>query len=95
MLTAAAASMLTAAYEQLRHDATGPSEQGASPRGLAIFLRQGMVAWMHACISVVSTPAANPPDRAGVALTLCPSVQHEVVDVLAAMALTTALEVTP
>ena len=85
--------MLADAYEQLRHEATGPSGRGGSLRGLAILLRQGMVAWMHACATVAPEPAALLPSRRGVAVPTCPNVQREVIDVLAAMALTTAQEV--
>jgi hypothetical protein len=85
--------MLADAYEQLRHDATGPSECGGSLRGLAILLRQGMVAWMHACATVAPAADALSPSRLGVAVPACPNLQREVIDVLAAMALTTAQEV--
>jgi hypothetical protein len=84
--------MLTDAYERLRHDATGRSGYGSSLRGLAILLREGMVAWMHACATVVAAPAALSPPRPGIAVPVCPNVQREVIDVLATMALTTALE---
>jgi hypothetical protein len=53
-----------------------------------------MVAWMRACASVVPAPPASPVAPAGIPVPLCPSVQREVVDVLAAIALTTGLEVT-
>jgi hypothetical protein len=52
-----------------------------------------MVAWMHACATVAPEPAALLPSRRGVAVPTCPNVQREVIDVLAAMALTTAQEV--
>lgn len=86
--------MLADAYEQLRQDATGPSGRGSSLRGLAILLRQGMVAWMHACVSAAPTTAALLPPRPGTAVPVCANAQREVIEVLATMALTTALEVT-
>jgi hypothetical protein len=52
-----------------------------------------MVAWMRACASIMSAPAAPTVAPVGTAVPLCPSLQREVVDVLAAIALTTALEV--
>lgn len=86
--------MLADAYEQLRHDATGASGRGGGLRGLAILLRQGMVAWMHACATAAPTTPVLLPPRPGTAVAVCPNAQREVIDVLATMALTTALEVT-
>jgi hypothetical protein len=53
-----------------------------------------MVAWMHACATAAPTTAALLPPRSGTAVAVCPNAQREVIDVLATMALTTALEVT-
>ena len=39
---------LTAHYEQLRRDAMSRSSRSGGGLGLALFLRRGMTAWMHA-----------------------------------------------
>jgi hypothetical protein len=39
---------LVARYERLRRDALGSPSPGDEGFGLALFLRQGMTAWMHA-----------------------------------------------
>jgi hypothetical protein len=84
--------MLADAYEQLRHDATIASVCVGGLHGLAILVRKGMAAWMHACVAATSSMPA--PSIASVDGVCVPAeVQREVVDVLATMALTTALEV--
>ena len=78
------------AYEDLRARAAGSSSSGGL--GMALFLGQGMVAWMQACSWVASTAPDN--------LRRCPTVggplpddlRGEVVLVLAAMALNQAPE---
>jgi len=82
--------MLVDAYERLRHDALMAATRGGGLRGLAILIRQGMAAWMQACASA-ATAAVSP--TAGNGMRMPPSVEREVIDVLAAMALTTAMEV--
>jgi hypothetical protein len=84
--------MLADAYEQLRHGVVDRSGRGDSLQGLAIIMRKGMAAWMHACMTAAPAPAAVPPSRA-TTVPVSPNVQREVVDVLAAMALRTGLEV--
>lgn len=80
-------------YEQLRCDAVGAAAAAIrSVRGLAILLRQGMAAWIHACSAVTSSAAASPPVAAD-DMCMPASVQREVIDVLAAMASATAWEV--
>src|SRR6266404_2489491 len=84
---------LTSAYEDLRRQAAECSSSGGL--GMAIFLDQGMVAWMLACSWVASTHPNN--------LQRCPStvapvpdeLRGEIVLVLAAMALNQAPEVYP
>jgi hypothetical protein len=83
--------MLVDAYEQLRHDAIIAPTRGGSLRGLAILIRKGMVAWMHACATAAVASAV--PPAAGNGVRMPPGVQREVIDVLAAMALGTAMEV--
>jgi hypothetical protein len=63
--------------------------------GMAIFLSQGMVAWMLACTWVAST---NPDNGRRCPITAAPlpdELRGEIVLVLAAMALKQAPEVRP
>ena len=58
-----ASSDLTEQYEQLRLEATGRSEHSAQGLGLALFLRRGMAAWMHAwsqCAADLGAPDRSP-----------------------------------
>lgn len=82
--------MLAGAYERLRRDAVNPPAYEVSLHGLAIFTRKGMAAWMKACVMLA--PAAD-VSQAPATGALFPSIQRDVVDVLAAMALRTATEV--
>lgn len=89
----AAPQALICAYEKLREQAVGSLSSGGL--GMALFLGQGMVAWMHACSWVASTAPEN--------LRRCPAnsdplpddLRGEVVLVLAAMAFNHAPEVHP
>jgi hypothetical protein len=67
---------LTQAYETLRERRL--SRCGETTPGLAIFLQQGMVAWMEICSAVL--PAAAVPTR-----TETGSLPGEVVTVMAQM----------
>jgi hypothetical protein len=52
-------------YEALRAQATGQRPDITTPRGLALFLRQGMPAWISAwsdCAPVTSTTAPRVPN---------------------------------
>ena len=84
--------MLADAYERLRRDAVETSGRAGGLQGLAVLIRKGMVSWMDACASAASTPAAVSPPR-GSAMPWPQDLQREVVDVLAAMALSRAVEV--
>lgn len=46
-------------YEQLRRDALSQGHGISSGFGLALFFRQGMVAWMRACSRAVTPPACE------------------------------------
>jgi hypothetical protein len=85
--------MLVDAYEQLRHDAIIAPTRGGSLRGLAILIRKGMVAWMHACATAAAAAVVVVPPAVVDGVRMPPGVQREVIDVLAAMALGTAMEV--
>jgi hypothetical protein len=62
---------------------------------MALFLGQGMVAWMHACSWVASTTPDNVRRCPTVSGPLPNDLRGEVVLVLAAMALNQAPEVHP
>jgi hypothetical protein len=81
------------AYEDLRQQATDGSSSGGL--GMALFLSQGMVAWMRACSWVSSTTPDNLRRCPTAAVSLPNDLRGEVVLVLAAMALNQASEVRP
>jgi hypothetical protein len=81
----ASAVELIRGYEALRAEAVGKPPV-TTPRGRAVLLRDGLVAWMRALPP--STPAARtggPPTDAPAIVTA--GLRRELVDVLAAMAL--------
>lgn len=82
MKITATATEVAQAYEALRAQAVGQTPT-ATPRGLALFLRVGLVGWMPAC-----APLASPP-RTGDNRPSAPRVEldGELVRVLAEMAL--------
>jgi hypothetical protein len=90
---AAEPEALISAYEDLRRQAAQCSI--ADGLGMAIFLGQGMAAWMLACSCVTCT---NPDSLRGCPITASPlpdDLRGEIVLVLAAMALKQGLEVHP
>lgn len=74
---------LTKGYEALRAFALGQGTEDPTPRGLAVFLRKGMAAWMGAWIRLEPSPWDAPRswERSGGPLS------GEVALVLAGMAL--------
>jgi hypothetical protein len=81
---------LVARYEALRQDVVGSSSCHHTVRGLALFMRKGMAAWMknvedeplcHAAIPATSSVPRMPA-----------SMEQSLIDIVAAMALATALE---
>jgi len=84
---------LTSAYEDLRRQAAECSSSGGL--GLAIFLDQGMVAWILACSWVASTNPDNSRRCPTTAAPLLDELRGEIVLVLTAMAVTQAPEVYP
>lgn len=76
---------LAQAYEALRAQALGQTP-AITPRGLALFLRVGLAAWMPACAPLGST---IPPTRASDGRPRMPLVEldAELVRILAEMAL--------
>lgn len=77
-------------YERLRDAATG-TRDAVDLQGLGVLIRKGMAAWMAACAVVPTATQPNSPDARAPML---PRTQRDVVDVLAAMVLTIAPEVT-
>jgi hypothetical protein len=88
----AAPPRLTAQYEELRAQAVAGSAAVATPLGLAVFLRRGLVAWLAICMQL-TPPAARTvrtaePSRPPAVVPA--SVHAEAVRVLASMALAAA-----
>jgi hypothetical protein len=86
---------LADAYERLRLAATAAESQQrtASLQGLGVLICKGMAAWMRACSTVTASSVVAPPTTVSDVVQMLPSVRHEVVDVLAAIALTITPEV--
>jgi hypothetical protein len=61
-------------------------------QGLGILIRRGMAAWMHACAAITPSGARSTSTVGDFARVL-PNLQHDVAEVLAAMALTITTEV--
>lgn len=84
---------LAEGYERLRDAARNRSRPLDGIAGLAIFVRNGMAAWMAACASVTPTMIGSAPKERGVPMPLLHH-QRDVIDVLATMVLTNTQEVT-
>ena len=84
MTITASADDLAQGYEALRAEALGRLS-AITPRGRAVLLHRGLVAWMRAL------PPATPAPRAGRSIDapaiVAAGVRRELVDVLTAMAL--------
>jgi hypothetical protein len=84
MSVTASAEDLTRGYEALRAEAVG-TLPAITPRGRAVLLHRGLVAWMRAL------PPATPAPRAGRSIdalaVVAAGLRRELVDVLTAMAL--------
>lgn len=86
VLDAIAPREWTARYEQLRRDALNRGSDVSSGIGLAVFLRQGLRAWMRACGSVL-TPSVNQVAQPASVSALPFDVRPETVLILAGMLL--------
>jgi len=81
-------------YEQLREEVLGQAEGRSSPRGLALLMRQGVVAWMLAVVgdsTIEDTPRRgliDPLERAS------ECAEAEVVNIVAGIAMSNLKEVT-
>jgi hypothetical protein len=81
-------------YEALRAQATGEYRCIATPRGLALFLRQGMPGWMLAWLDCASVTRLATPEQPADKGNRLPGASHsEVAMVLVSMALRTQQEV--
>src|SRR5229473_1317620 len=78
---------LDASYEQLRHAALHARAE-AFPLGLGVLTGKGVTAWRHALASLASVTPAAGPLPAGGAPALPAGLAAELINVLAAMALT-------
>ena len=79
---------LAACYETLRQEVMTPGDRRHAVRSLALLMRKGMAAWMNG-VEEVSVRAA-----ATSTITRCmpEGIEQRLVDIVATMALTTALE---
>ncbi len=85
-------SPLVAEYEQLRSAALGTTAAGLPGRGLAVFVRRGLAAWMHVAGAVRSSSgASSPPPSSSCVVTAVPEVAApEMVTILTRMVLAAA-----
>ena len=87
---------MTAQYEQLRRDAlSGRSGQAIAP-GLALFVRNGMMAWMRAWSPYLRNAEAEttPPSSASHAAPLCSlEIREQLTAILAGVILSQRWEV--
>jgi hypothetical protein len=78
---------LTDHYEELRRQVSSPSKGSNSPKGLALFLHQGMPAWIWAWTRYTGAPAPRlPQPRADDAALLPETLHAQVAMVLTNMA---------
>ena len=93
------AAVLTAHYEALRAQAVGEPCDMTSARGLAVFLRRGLAAWLALCGELLVRPVDVPARRTLFARpsgqTPGPVPTREAVQILARMALAAARKGAP
>lgn len=83
--------MLAKHYEALRLNAMGAGESHLAARGRALLMRQGMAAWMR-CVTALPAPVAAPAamvNEPGMPA----GIGHQLVNILATMALASLAEV--
>ena len=85
-IRAGAREALAPGYEELRRAALGGAAGSGRGRGLALFLRSGMAAWMETCAALV--PSREAPPRAADPPVVPLDLRLEVATLLAEMALT-------
>jgi hypothetical protein len=80
---------LAARYEALRREVVDPEGCRHAVPGLALFVRQGMAAWMKGVEEAPIHHAAIP--TASAAPRILAGIERNLIDIVAAMALATAL----
>ena len=78
---------MTEGYEALRAQATGVGTAPTTARGLALFLRSGLAAWMTAWRQLVAAPSSPPAARPAEQLATAFRLGPELAVVLTEMAL--------
>ena len=76
---------LIAQYEELRRDALSQQSERVAGLGLALFLRQGMGAWMRGCADYVHRAEAPPPPLFSPSAPLPLEVRAQLAVILAGM----------
>lgn len=76
---------LTARYEQLRGDALDRTGLPAHGFGLALFLQQGMAAWMRAWLGSTNEPQTPSASSAPLAVPLPSAVRAQLTLIVASM----------
>jgi hypothetical protein len=85
---------LSLRYEALRAQALGGCRRSGNPMGLALLMRQGLPAWMHAWSAVATVPGGSLPRlETQEPATAGQSHEVELVMVLASMVLKNRVEV--
>jgi hypothetical protein len=79
---------LAACYETLRQEVMAPGDRRHTVRSLALLMRKGMAAWMKGVEEVPVRAAATPAS----VRRMPEGIERSLVDIVATMALTTALE---
>lgn len=79
---------LAARYETLRQEVMAPGDRRHTVRSLALLMRQGMAAWMKSVEEVPVRATATP----AIARCMPEGIERSLVNIVATMALTTALE---
>ncbi|HSQ49741.1 MAG TPA: hypothetical protein VLL94_00585 [Nitrospiraceae bacterium] len=76
-------------YEELRRQTLSPKGGGSGGRGLVLFLREGMKAWMDAWLGCLIAGPTKPPNKSGSMVeSVVPwDLRGQVVAILAGMAL--------
>jgi hypothetical protein len=93
-MNAAPNQELVAHYEQLRHDALSFSAGRTPAPGLALFLRQGMTAWMQAWTPCMQEPCAETQPPSAITQPYAFDVRAQITTILAGIILTKQREAT-
>lgn len=80
---------LAARYETLRQEVMAPGDRRHTVRSLALLMRKGMAAWMK---NVEEVPVRGTATTPAIARCMPEGIERSLVNIVATMALTTALE---